>query len=41
MKKLSNAAQRLKGQAMFQILTKARELLDDKRDLWPPQYERA
>ena len=22
-------------------LTKARELLDDKRDLWPPQYERA
>ena len=26
MKQLSNAAQRLKGQAMFQILTKAREL---------------
>ena len=26
MKKLSNAAQRLKGQAMFQILAKAQEL---------------
>ena len=34
MKKLSNAAQRLKGQAMFQILTKARELERNGKEIF-------